>query len=408
MALTDTAIKNAKPRETPYKIADGAGLTLIVNPNGSKWWRLRYRIHGREKMLSLGVYPDVSLKQARERRDDARRLVTDQVDPSTERKAAKAGREHTFGALAREWLELQAKPRRGSTEAALAPVTHAKAVWTFERLLLPKLDTRPIREITSVEMLGVLKAIEARGHHETAHRARQRASQIFRYGVATGRAERDVTTDLRGALAPVVTTSHASIKDPVKIGQLLRAIDGYVGEPAVRYALRIAPLVFVRPTELRRAEWDEFNIKAAEWKIPAEKMKMREPHVVPLAKQTVALLDDLRAHTGHSKYLFPSLRSNLRPISENTVNASLRRMGYASSEMTGHGFRSMASTLLNEQGFHPDWIEAQLAHSDDNSVRAAYNYAKYLKQRRKMMEKWANYLDQLRGTANQTSQRAKI
>jgi integrase len=392
--LTVTEIRAVKPQDKPRKLSDGGGLYLLINPNGSLWWRLKYRFDGREKLLSLGVYPHVSLQQARSRREDAKRAIASGVDPSAKRQAEKSGAANTFESIAREWLALQQKK--------LAPATYDKAVWTFETLLFPYIGSRPVAKLGAVDVLKVLRRIEVRGHHETAHRARQRCAQVFRYAVQTERADRDVTTDLRGALAPVVTEHHASITDPARIGELLRAIDGYSGHVVTAQALRLAPLVFVRPGELRHAEWSEFDLDGQEpvWRIPAEKMKMREQHVVPLAKQALALLRELRALTGRGRYVFPSLRSGSRPMSDNTVNAALRRLGYTSDEMTGHGFRSLASTSLNEQGYHPDLIELQLAHAERNQVRAAYNKAQRLPERRKMMEAWADYLDGLRDGAN--------
>jgi integrase len=394
MALTDTAVRNAQPRETPYKLTDGDGLTLLINSDGSKWWRLRYRIGGREKMLSLGVYPDVGLKRARERRDDARRQIADGVDPSSKRQAEKVGRANTFELVGREWLQLQA----GSIKAS----THERELSQLERFVFPYLGGRPVTEITAPEVLTVLKRVESRGINDTAHRVRSTCSRIFSYAVATGRAERNPTTDLRGALAPVVKQNFAAITEPARIGELLRAIEGYVGQPTTHAALRLAPLVFVRPGEIRAAEWCEFTLdgKEPEWRIPGERMKMGEPHVVPLSRQAVGILRALQHITGEGRLLFPSLRTLARPISENTLNGALRRLGYSGDEMTGHGFRSMASTCLNEQGWHPDLIELQLAHAERNKVRAAYNRAQRLDERRKMMQAWADYLDGLRAGAN--------
>lgn len=388
--LTDQAIRNARPRVKPYKLADGEGLTLLVSPNGSKLWRFRYRVDGREKMLGFGSYPDTSAKLAREQKEAARKLLARNIDPSGVRQTEKVARGNTFEVVAREWLMLQ--------EKKLAPATYAKAAWTLETLVFPFVGNRPIDTIKAVDVLKLLKRIESRGLHETAHRTRQRCGQVFRYGVVTDRCERDVTADLRGALAAVVSTNHASITDPVKIGQLLRDIELYRGHPVTWFALRIAAHVFVRPGELRYAEWTEFDLDSQEpqWRIPASKMKMREQHIVPLSRQVVAWLRDLQALTGHGLYVFPSLHSTSRPISENTVNVALRRMGYDSETMTGHGFRSMASTSLNEQGWHPDVIELQLAHAERNKVRAAYNKAQRLPERRKMMQHWSDYLDRLR------------
>jgi integrase len=392
--LTDTAIRAAKPREKAYKLFDDRGLYLEVTPTGSRLWRLKFRYDGRENRLALGAHPSTSLKQARERRDAARRLLDEGIDPSSKRKAEKLATANTFEAVAREWLALQ--------KGKLAPATYEKAEWTFGTLVFPYIGSRPIAKLGPGEVLKVLKRIEHRGIHETAHRTRQRCAQVFRFAVQTERAERDVTADLRGALAPVVSEHHAAVTAPARVGELLRAIDGYSGHAVTAYALKLAPLLFMRPGAFRRAEWTEFDLDSKEphWRIPGGKMKMGEQHVVPLATQAVELLRELRLLTGSGTYVFPSLRSKLRPMSENTINAALRRMGYNSDEMTGHGFRTLASTNLNEQGYHPDLIELQLAHAERNKVRAAYNKAQRLPQRRQMMQAWANYLDGLRAGAN--------
>ena len=392
--LTEARIRAAKPKDKPYKLRDGRGLYLLITPAGARLWRLRFRQTGRESMISLGAYPDVSLKAARERREDSRKVIADGIDPSAKRQAEKLASANTFEAVSREWLALQ--------EKKLAPSTYTKAVWTFETLVFPYIGSRPVAKLGAMDVLKVLKRIEGRGIHETAHRARQRCAQVFRYAVQTGRSERDVTADLRGALAPVVSEHHAAITEPPRIGELLRAIDGYTGHMVTAHALKLAPLLFVRPGELRHAEWTEFDLDGHEphWRIPAEKMKMREQHVVPLAKQALVLLRELHPLTARGRYVFPSLRSGSRPMSENTVNAALRRLGYTSDEMTGHGFRSLASTCLNEQGYHPDLIELQLAHAERNQVRAAYNKAQRLPERRKMMQQWADYLDKLKAGAD--------
>lgn len=390
MTLSDVSIRSAKPRDKAYKLSDGQGLYLLVNPNGSRWWRFKYRINGREKLLSLGTYPDTSAKLAREQRDAVRKQLAENVDPSEARQATKNAAANSFEMVAREWLTLQ--------EKNLAPRTYAKAVWTLQTLVFPYIGSKPIDTIKAVDTLRLLKRIEARGLNETAHRTKQRCSQVFRYGVATGRCERDVTFDLRGALAPVVSSNHASIKNPVQIGQLLRDIESYQGHVVTSFALRIAPHVFVRPGELRYAEWSEFELGSTDpqWRIPAKKTKMRERHIVPLSSQVVRLLRELHPLTGNGQYLFPAIHTTKRPISENTVNVALRRMGYDNETMTGHGFRSMASTCLNEQGWNPDLIELQLAHAERDGVRAAYNKAQRLTERRKMMQAWSDYLDRLR------------
>ncbi|WP_129649535.1 tyrosine-type recombinase/integrase [Peristeroidobacter agariperforans] len=386
--LTDSAIRSLKPPEKACKLFDGGGLYLLVKPNGARLWRMKYRVDGREKLISFGQYPDVPLKSARERRDEARRLIAARVDPSAKRKAERAATSDTFEAIAREYLELKSKN--------LSARTFAKKLGRFEAFAFPFIGKLPITSIAAPQLLAALRRIEERGNHETAHRVRAECGEVFRYAIATGRAERDPTGDLRGALAPVVVRNHAAITEPMKIGQLVRAIYGYQGQPATEYALKLLPLVFVRPGELRAAEWSEFDLETAEWRIPGSRMKMREPHIVPLARQAVALLRDLQPLTAAGRYLFPSLRGGDRPISNNTLNASLRRLGYTGDEMVSHGFRSMASTCLNEQGWHPDLIELQLAHAERNKVRAAYNRATRLAERRKMMQAWADYLDALR------------
>ncbi len=372
---------------------------MELAPNGGKWWRLKYRHAGKEKRLSLGVYPHVALKQARERRDAAKKLLANGVDPSEQRKAHRAAvterAANSFEAVGREWFtSFSKKWVKGHSDKILRRLEHN---------VYPYVGGRPIAEITSKEMLVVLRKVESRGAIETAHRTKQNCSQVFRYAVATGRADRDPTVELRGALTPTSERHHASIIEPKAIGALLRAIDGYDGSPVTRAALQLAPLTIVRPGELRRAEWTEFNLDKAEWRIPAERMKMREQHIVPLSKQAIAVLQELHPLTGRGAYVFPGARTNGRPMSENTVNAALRRLGYSKDEMTGHGFRSMASTHLNEQGWHRDAIERQLAHAERDDVRAAYNFAEHLPERRKMRQAWADYLDGLRAGASVTS-----
>ena len=391
MHLSDVAIRNAKPKEKPIKLFDRDGLYLLVKPSGSRLWRLKYRIAGREKLISLGSYPEVSLKVARDRCDEARRLVADGADPSAKRRAERAARADTFEALAREWLEMQGK--------TLGDRTLQKKTERFEAFVFPYLGKRPISEIKAADVLAVLKRIEARGKHETAHRVRSECGNVFRYAVITGRAERDPTIDLRGAIAAVSRRNRPAIVDPARIGELMRAIDGYRGDVSTEFALKLLPLTFVRPGELRLAEWVEFDLKAAEWRIPAARMKMRELHVVPLSRQAVALFKDLHTLTGDGRYAFPSLRSTERPISDNTINAALRRLGFTGDEMVAHGFRAMASTSLNEQGWHPDLIELQLAHAERNDSRGAYNRAQRLPERRKMMQAWADHLQTLSSKA---------
>lgn len=391
--LTDTSIKNAKPKEKPYKLADGAGLYLLVNPNGSRLWRLKYRIGGIEKLLSFGAYPQVSLKDAREKTFEAKEGLSSGIDPSQVKKAQKASASgaDSFETIAREWHK--------KFSANWSPTHADKIIQRLERDIFPWIGKRPIKEINAPDLLSVFRRIEERGAVETAHRASQNCGQVFRYAVATGRAERDPTGDLRGAIPPSKKTHHASITDPKEIGGLLRAIDGYKGGLIVRAALRLAPLVFVRPGELRKAQWSEINWDKSEWVIPAERMKMREKHIVPLSRQSLEILRELQPLTGGGKYLFPSPRTSDRPMSDNAILSALRRMGYTGDQMTGHGFRSMASTLLNEQGWNRDAIERQLAHAERDSIRAAYNYAEHMPERRRMMQSWADYLDGLKSVA---------
>ena len=391
MALTDVFLKNALPKAKPYKVFDGEGLYIEIRPNGGKWWRLKYRYGGKEKRISLGTYPAVSLKQARTERSKARLLLDQGIDPSEDRKLSEKVEtgENSFERVALEWFSKN-RPTWSDSYAK-------KLLTRLEKDLFPWLGARDIDEITPPELLKVLRRMEARGALEKAHRARNDCSRIFRYAIATGRAERDTAADLKGAIAPRVTRHHPSITDPVEIGKLLRAIDAFEGSFTVRCALQLLPLVFVRTGELRHAEWSEFDIEGAVWRIPAEKMKMRAPHIVPLSRQAIAILTDLYALTGGGKLVFPGARSPARPMSENTINAALRRLGYEKGEMCGHGFRSMASTRLNEsQQWAPDVIERQLAHGERNSVRASYNYAQHLEERTRMMQWWADYLDSLK------------
>lgn len=384
--LTAAAIKAAKPG----KLADGGGLFLLTKDTGAKLWRMKYRHDGRERLLSFGLFPEVSLAEARRRRDEARAVIRDGGDPAADRRAKRAADKlaaaDSFKAVAAEWLDKQ--------RPALATVTAAKAEWLLS--LVPSLDPLPLGDITPPIILAALRRIEGKGQHETARRVKQRIGQVFRYAVAHGRADRDPTADLRGVLTPVKSKPHAAITDPAKMGDLLRALDGYAGQPVTAAALKLGPLLFVRPGELRRMEWAELDLDAAEWRIPAAKMKMREEHIVPLASQAVAILRDLQPLTGRSRYVFPSLRTADRPMSENTVNAALRRLGFDGDTMTGHGFRAMASTRLNELGWKPDVIERQLAHAERNKVRAVYNRAQYMAERRTMMQAWADYVDSLR------------
>ena len=389
MALTATTIKTCKPKDKAYKLTDGGGLYLLVSPRGGKWWRFDYRFQSKRKTLSMGVYPAVSLKDARDRRDEAKKQLANGIDPGMVRQSQKhqQSQPNTFEAVAREW-HAKFKPGWSDTHAS-------RLLRLLERDIFPWLGSMPVSDVSSPLLLQTIRRIETRSL-DTAHRAMQNCGQVFRYAIATGRQQNDPTHALKGAIPPIRDNHFASITHPEQIGPLLRAIEGYKGEFITQSALRLGPLVFVRPGELRHAEWSEINLEIGEWRIPSEKMKMGQPHIVPLARQSIIILTHLQPLTGTGKYLFPSVRSSDRPISENTINAALRRLGYTKDEMTGHGFRSMASTLLNEQGWNRDHIERQLAHAERNKIRAAYNYADYLPERRKMMQAWADYLDTLK------------
>lgn len=391
MSLTDPAVRNAKAASKAQKLYDEKGLFLLIPPTGGKLWRFKYRFGGKEKLFALGAYPEVSLKEARAGRDDARALLRQGVDPAEKRKAEKASSsgEGIFEAVAREWL-----PKQNWTPG------HRRTVeMRLHNYILPWIGSQPVNEISAPDVLSLLRPLEAKGSLETAHRVKCICGQVFRYAIATGRAQRDPSADLRGAIAPAVPKNMAAITDPKQIGGLLRAIDGYQGHFITACALKLAPLVFVRPGELRHAEWQEFDFVGAAWRIPAEKMKMKSPHIVPLSSQAVAVLEELHHLTGHGRYVFPSLRTNARPMSDNTILAALRRMGYPKDEMTGHGFRAMASTILHEQGWPSAVIERQLAHQERNKVKAAYNHAEHMPERKKMMQAWADYLDALKAGA---------
>ncbi len=395
MALTDSAIKAAKPKASQYKLHDEKGLFLIVRPTGGKLWRLKYRFAGKEQQLTIGTYPEIALKEARERRDAARKVIAEGKDPSTEKKrdkiAAAISAGNTFKVVAEEFIAK--RQREGMAEATIA-----KCRWHLDRL--DKLQGRPIAEIEAFELLAVLKKMEARGNLEAARQVRSFASRVFRYGVATTRCKRDVAADLIGALTTPTVKHHAAIVDPVEVGALLRAIEGFHGQPSTHYALRLAPHVFVRPGELRHAEWSEFDLDAAIWVIPAARTKMRKVHQVPLSRQAVTILSEMHKVSGMGKLAFPGLRGAIRPLSENTFNAALRRLGYASDEMTAHGFRAMASTLLNQSGrWRPDVVERALAHGERDKIRAAYNRAEYWDERVTMAQWWSNHLDTLRDGA---------
>lgn len=397
MALTDTAVRNAKPGEKPMRLFDERGLYLEISPSGGKWWRLKYRFAGKEKRLSLGVYPDVSLKEARERRDEARKLLAGGVDPSESRKARKAAlvdrAANSFEVVAREWHSKYAP--------TWDPEHATRTLRRFERNIFPWIGDRPVGEITAPELLMVLRRIEERGALHTAHRALGNCGQVFRYAVATGRAQRDPTGDLRGALPPVQTTHFAAVTDPKRAAEILRILDGYQGTFVVRAALQIAPLVFVRPGELRTSEWSDIDLDNAEWSYFVTKTKT--PHIVPLPRQAVEILRELYPLTGRGRYVFPSARNPRgdRPMSNNAILAAMRRLGIGKEEMSGHGFRAMARTILDEVlGFRPDIIEHQLAHAVKDPNGRAYNRTAHLAERRRMMQAWADYLDEIKSGAD--------
>lgn len=399
--LSDRHVKTAKPREKQYTLFDGHGLFLLVTPSGGKLWRFKYRLDGKARLMSFGPYPDISLNEAREKRAAARKQVANGIDPCEARKAKRASGgtgEDSFEAVAREW--------HSKFSPTWAP-SHAKTQLSrMERDLFPWIGSQPIAELKAPELLQALRRVEARGAMETAHRVKTICGQVFRYAVATGRAERDPAADLKGALPPVQKSHHAAIIEPGKVADLLRAIDNYQGTFVVRCALAFAPLVFVRPGELRHTEWPEIDLDSAEWNIPVERLKLPkrvkearkgEKHLVPLSKQAVEILRELQPLTGKDRFVFPSIRSVDRPMSENTVNAALRRMGFEKDEMTGHGFRAMARTILDEVlQVRPDFIEHQLAHAVKDPNGRAYNRTAHLEGRRRMMQQWADYLDKLK------------
>jgi len=395
MSLTDTAIRKAKSQSKPVRLFDEKGLYLELSPTGGKLWRWKYRYLGKEKRLALGIYPDVSLAEARKRRDDARTLLANGADPGVVRKAQKAAKleqaANSFEAVAREWFA------RHMTDKAQ---THAdKVIGRLEKDIFPWLGSRPIAEITAPEMLDTLQRVEKRGAKETAHRLRGICGQIFAYAIRTGRANRNPSADLRGALTPVTVKHHAAITDPVQVGELLRAFDGFAGTFIVQCALKISPLLFVRPGELRKAKWTDINFDNSEWRYRATKTKTE--HIAALSTQALKILRDLHPLTKNSEYVFPGARSNGRPMSEAAVNAALRRLGYnTKTEITGHGFRAMARTILHERlGFRPEVIEHQLAHRVPDALGTAYNRTKFLDERRSMMQAWADYLDKLKAGA---------
>lgn len=397
MALTDTAIRNAKPKEKPYKVADSQGLYLLVNPRGSKLWRVKYRINGAERKLALGAYPEITLAEARAARDAARRQLAHAVDPNVAKRQARieasmrAG--NSFASVAEELIAKR-------EQEGVSPRTLEKYTWLL-KLLGPEFGRRPVAEITPAELLHELKHHERRGRLETAKRMRSFASRVFRYAAATTRAERDPAQLLLGALIQPRVKHFAAITEPTEFGALLRAIEDYSGDPAVMYALKLTPHLFQRPGELRQMEWVEINFEKAVWTLPSDKMKMRQPHAVPLSRQALAILKSMQGLTGKGKYVFPSVRTRARPISENTVTAALRRMGYTKEQMTTHGFRTSASSLLNESGkWNPDAIERALAHMVSGEIRRIYNQSAYWAERVAMAQWWSDYLDELREGGN--------
>lgn len=395
MALTDIAIRKAKPADKPQRLFDGGGLYLEVSPAGGKLWRWKYRYGGKEKRMAFGTYPDVSLADARQRHADARKVLAAGIDPGAQRKAERVATvertANTFGAVAREWW--------AKREKEIVAGTAKRELRLLETYLLPYIGQQPIANITAPVLLAALRKPEAAGKVETAHRARSLAGQVFRYAVATGRADRNPAADLIGALATPKGEHFASVTEPADMAPLLRALYGYQGTPAVVAALKLAPLVFVRPGELRRARWADIDLDAAEWRYTAS--KTGQPHVVPLAPQAVAILRELEPLTGRGEYVFPSARGKGRPMSDAAINAAMRRMGIEADTMTGHGFRAMARTVLDEVlGFRPDYIEHQLAHAVRDPLGRAYNRTQHLPERKKMMQAWADYLDNLRVAGN--------
>ncbi len=398
MPLTDPAVRNAKPGTKTTRIFDGGGMYLEITTKGGKLWRFKYRFGGKGKLLALGVYPAVSLAKARQKRDQARELLADGIDPSEHRKAAKVTRAglaaNTFEVIGREWY---AKAMLGK-----ADTTKEKLMRRLEVDVFPWIGARPIASIVPADLVRIIERIESRGAVDLAKRVHNAVGRIFKYAVTKGLASSNPaqSIDLSLILTQNGVQHHSSVTEPKAVGELLRAIDGFTGSFSTRCALRLASLVFVRPGNLRHAEWTEIDFDKAEWRIPAGKMKIPEQHIVPLSAQAIAILREIQPLTGHGRYVFASERGGGKPMSENTINAALRRLGYTKHEMTGHGFRSMASTLLHELGLPHAVIERQLAHGERNKVSAAYNFAEHLPERRKMMQQWADYLDRLKTGAD--------
>lgn len=404
MALKDVQIRNLRPKAAIFQCTDERGLYLEVHPNGSKLWRYKYRHGGKQKRLALGRYPEVSLADARRRRDDSRRQLEGGEDPLAERKREKLvaafNAANSFGDIAKEYIDKMVAEGR-------ADATTGKANWLLEQLA--PIANYPIVDLKPLDVLSALKRIEAKGKHETARRCRSFASRVFRYAVATGRGDADPTSLLRGALVAPKVTHHAAMIEPQQVGELLRAIDAYTGNAITRLAVQITPHVMARPGELRMAEWAEFDLDNAIWRIPAERMKMRRPHEIPLSRQVIAYLRELLPLTGPNGYVFPAFHTSKRPMSENTVNQAFRRMGFGQGEITAHGLRTTASTLLNESGkWSIDAIERSLAHADSNNIRAIYNRGRYWEERVEMHQWWSDYLDRLRETRSQKSNASRV
>lgn len=396
MSLTATAVKQAKAKDKPYKLSGGKGMFLLVNPNGSKYWRFKYRYGGKEKLLALGVYPDLSLADANDKRDEARNQLAKDIDPVVAKRARKLAQveegANSFKVVATEWFETKMKDKAQG---------YQDRTWRgLKNDLFPSLGSTPINQITAPELLLALRKVEARGAVDMAHRVKQTAGQVFRYGIATGRCERDLAHDLKGALQPVNKKHFAAITDPKQVGRLLLAIDAYEGTPVVKTALQLSAILFQRPGEIRAMEWEEINWEEDRWELPASKMKMKQPHIVPLSKQAIALLTELQRSTGRGRYVFPSARGQHRPLSDNGVRVALRTMGYDNDTMTAHGFRAMARTILDEVlNYRVDYIEHQLAHAVKDTNGRAYNRTTHIIERTKMMQGWADYLDNLKAQA---------
>jgi integrase len=394
MALTDIQIRNSKAKDKQYKLSAGLGLYLIITPKGGKWWRVRYRFGGKQKELSVGTYPDITLKAATIKRDGIRTMVLDGIDPAIERKADKLAdvSGETFGEIALEWHKKHSPTwSKSYAERTLGRMNANLIRWIGDEY---------INSITPQSLLAVLRRTESRGTLYTAHKLRQITSQIYRYAIAIGKATNNPADALIGALPPAKTKHYATLVEPRAVGKLMRDINSYKGTHVVCSALKFAPYVMSRPANIAQARWEHFDLDNAEWRTPVENMKGNQQHIVPLSKQAMAILKDIHSLTGSGEYVFPSNRSDKKPMSIDTLRAALRRMGYGKGEITTHGFRGMASTMLNEQGFNSDWIEKQLAHVEGNSVRAAYNHAQHAIQRRGMLQSWADYLDGLASGAD--------